>query len=526
MKSFKLLYLTFLVSNFSFGQVLYPGDYTEEYYRTVLLKNPIVSPKPLMIRPSIIEAYSSDSTLKWNIWEENFTVNFKKDSPNSFNILNPRISYVFNQDYPRGYNDGPIWSGKGSNMSFTAGVSGNFGILHFTFAPIFWLAQNQEYHIPSIGLNKNPLSYPVEQKIDWVMRYGEDSYHEFDWGQSEIRLIYKNFTLGFSTANFSWGPARYNPIIMSKNAPGFPHFDLGTATPMRTKIGDIEFKWYWGALYESEYFDDKSINDRKYITGFTMGYQPSFIKGFTVGLTRIMYTRWAEGDLSAKDFFNAFIRNTHKGLQKNDEYDQMFSAIVEYEFPEVGAHIYVEYSRNDFYGSILDFAEHPDRTRGVTIGFTKTYELKNGNLLEFNIENTTISSNQLQILLPGLSATYYVHGVVPNGYTHKGQVVGAGIGPGSNTGNLTVNIYNPKGKLGFLFQRIRFNDDYAVNAFAGMEDDPTDYEISIGADWVRMFNKFSINPRLLWHYRNNLLFEDNDHRNISLNLSVQYFINK
>ncbi|SMD37747.1 Capsule assembly protein Wzi [Reichenbachiella faecimaris] len=519
-----LLFLSLI--NSALAQVLYPGDYTENYYRTLQLKNPELLPKPIMIRPSIIEPYSSDRSLNWNLWEGNFKTKFKEDSNNNFYILNPRISYVYNHKYPRGYNNGAVWSGRGSNTSLTAGFGGNIGILHYTFAPIVWYAQNREYNIPSSQYNKNPYSYPAEGKIDWVMRYGDDSYSDFDWGQSEIRIIYKNVTLGFSTANFSWGPSRYNPIIMSKNAAGFPHIDLGTARPAKTKIGLMEFKWYWGAMYESDYFDDNSENDRKYITGFTLGYQPSFVKGLSLGVNRIMYTRWADGDLVTEDFFNAFVRNTHKGFMKNDEYDQMFSLVMEYAFPNVGLNLYVEWARNDFFGSIMDLAEHPDRTRAITIGLTKTFDLDNGNLLEINYEKTTLSSNQIQISSPGISATYYVHGVVDNGYTNNGQIVGAGIGPGSNSDIFWVNLYNPNGKMGFTFQRIRFNDDYLVNAYAGVQDEPTDYEITIGTDYLRMFNNFSINPEFLLIYRNNLLFEDNEQNNFVFNLSVSYFLNR
>lgn len=527
-KNWVLIISTVLLGYSSVAQVLYPGDYFESYYRTIQLKNPELSPKPLIIRPSIIEPYSSDSTLEWNLWGDRFNTNFSKKGENNFYVLNPRISYVYNHKYPRGYNDGAVWSGKGSNASITAGFGGNIGILHYTFAPVYWYAQNKDYHIPDLGANynKSPLSYPAEGRIDWVMRYGDGAYQEFDWGQSEVRLIYKNVTLGLSTANFSWGPSRYNPIIMSNNAAGFPHIDLGTARPANTKIGLMEFKWYWGAMYESDYFDDKSENDRKYITGFSLGYQPSFIRGLSLGVNRIMYTRWADGDLVAEDFFNAFVRNTHKGLKKNDEYDQMFSLVAEYKFPTIGFEVYTEWARNDFFGSIMDLAEHPDRTRAITVGLTKTFDLDNGNLLEINYEKTTLSSNQIQISSPGISATYYVHSVVESGYTNKGQIVGAGIGPGSNSDIIWVNLYNPKGKMGFTFQRIRFNDDYLVNAYAGVQDEPTDYEISVGVDYVRMFDNFSIHPQFLLCYRNNLLFEDNEQNNFVFNLSASYFINR
>lgn len=526
MKYYHLLISVLLITGSLKAQVLYPDDYTEDYYRLITLKNDSIGPVPMFIRPSVINEYSTDSALSWNIWGDYFNLNFKKNGKKNFMLLNPKLEYVYNYDYPRGYNDGPVWSGKGSNASFTAGFAGNYGILHYSFAPVVWFAQNQAFNIPELGLNKNEFSYPAEQNIDWVMRYGDDNYYAFDWGQSEVRLVYKNATVGFSTANFSWGPSRYNPIIMSKNAAGFPHVDVGTARPQPTKIGTIDFKWYWGALRESKYYDNDPDNDRGYITGFSLGYQPSLIKGLYFGLNRIMYRRWASGELATKDFFSAFIRNSHNGLLRNDDYDQMFSVAVEYKFPEVGLNVYLEYARNDFFGSLPDLAEHPDRTRASTIGLAKTFDLDNGKVLEFIIENTTLSSNQIQITSPGISATYYQHGVVESGYTHKGQIIGAGIGPGSNTGVFGFNLYDPKGKLGFTFQRIRFNDDYLVNAYPDTEDEPTDHEMALGFEYLRFFNNFSVNPRLVFAYRNNFLFQEAGAESLYFNMAFSYFINR
>ncbi|MEP0984702.1 capsule assembly Wzi family protein [Ekhidna sp.] len=525
----KFIYFTillFLISLSSSAQVFYPGDYTEDYYRVLLIKNPTLETRPIMIRPSIMTSYGTDSVLQWNIWEDDFSLDFNGDAKRSFSILEPRSSFVYNHKYPRGYNNGAVWNGKGMNTSITGGFTGNLGILHFSFSPVLWYAQNGSFRIPPGPYNKSEFSYPVENRIDWVMRFGDDAVHQFDWGQSELRLVYKNFTVGFSTANFSWGPSRYNPIIMSKNAAGFPHIDLGTSKPINTKIGKMEFKWYWGAMYESDYFDENPINDRKYITGLTFGYQPKYLEGLTFGLNRIMYTRWAGGDLDTEDFFSAFLKNSGSptAFTQNDEYDQLFSVVLEYYLAQVGLNLYIEYARNDFFGGFLDMIEHPDRTRARTIGITKTFDLENGGLFEFNYENTTLSNNQIQVIFPGIAATYYVHSVVENGYTNNGQIVGAGIGPGSNSDILWLNMYRPKGKYGLTVQRIRYNDDYVTETFRGVEDEPTDYEFLIGADYIKMLKDVSLNAQVLAIYRNNFLFEENEKNNFRAKLALTYRI--
>jgi hypothetical protein len=59
------------------------------------------------------------------------------------------------------------------------------------------------------------------------------------------------------------------------------------------------------------------------------------------------------------------------------------------------------------------------------------------------------------------SPTYYAHGIVGQGYTQRGQVIGAGIGPGGNSQHVGADLYAPWGRAGLYVQRdVRDNDAY------------------------------------------------------------------
>lgn len=512
-----------LYSLFGSSQVVIPGDYAREYYDLLLFQDTSLN-KPINQFPSIIRQNHKEGTTSWNIWKENFNLDFSESNKkSSFYIVDPVLRYNYNSLTPRTYNDGAQWNGRGSNLFISGGLAGHVGILHYAFVPNVNLSQNRDFVIPdNASTNRSEFSYPFDTRIDWVQRFGDGTYTNFDLGQSEIRLIYKNTTIGVSTENIRWGATQLSPILMSYNAPGFPHLDVGTNVPVETKIGRIEGRAFWGLLIESDYFDNDPANETGYITGFNIGYQPSFFPELSLGLNRVMNTRWSDGELGTRDFFAMFLQNAHNDFEKNDEYDQMMSVYMDLSFPEVGFRTYVEFARNDFPGSIKDLFELPDRSRAYTLGLMKTFDLKNDELLRLLFEFTTLSKNQLTTFATG-NPTYYVHPWSVRGYTNRGQIMGAGIGPGANSNFVKIDWYKPTGKWGLTFSRIRFNDDYSTRVFAGTQDFPVDFEVALGIDYVRFFNQFTINPHLMWSDRSNWYFDDDrEVSNFFLGVNLSY----
>ena len=232
------------------SQVLYPESALLDYYRVLEIKNQSLE-KRLNLFPSIIKPYEADS-LKWNPW--GFT---KSKDKKKIEVLPIQWANHFNSKYARGYNDGAIWKGKGFTSSLQGGVQGKLGMLEYTFTPIVYYSQNADFELAEQRGNNKIFNYQFRnRRIDHVQRYGTDSFTKLNLGQSEIRMVYRSFTVGASTQNVTFGPAQYNPIILSNNAAGIPHFDIGTYKPIETKIGQIESKLYYGILTKSDYFSE------------------------------------------------------------------------------------------------------------------------------------------------------------------------------------------------------------------------------------------------------------------------------
>ena len=512
--------LLVLLSFATYGQVLFPGYHLNEYYELLRVKNPELA-DPITYHPSIIHSYAADSALAWDLWEGKFDLSDKGDD--YIEVLDPFMRFGYRGELPDSYNDGAVWEGKGFNSSLNFGFSGRKGKLSFTFAPVVYYAQNRDFYIPNVNSTKSEFSYPFERTIDWVLRYGDQAVNQFSLGQSEVRLLFKKFTVGISTQNMIWGPAQVSPVIMSNNAAGVPHLDVGTVKPIDTKLGKFEFKVFWGLMDESDYFDEDESNDQRYMTGAVFGFQPKFVEGLSLGINRVLYRDMFDGDFKAIDLFAAVWTQISNPDLPNDDYDQMLSLSVNWKFKEYGFETFLEYTRNDFPGVIIDFFEQPDRSRGITMGFVKSFDLNNGNIFRVVFEHTKLNKIKLSAAAPSGHPTYYVHSVIDNGYTNNGQIMGSYIGPGSNANHFKFQLYSPKGRISFRVDRVRFNDDYFIDNFAGQPVQPNDGSFLLGLDYLRFVKKFTFEASLDRTNRRNWYYEaDRDNRYLNFTIRTSY----
>ena len=138
------------------------------------------------------------------------------------------------------------------------------------------------------------------------------------------------------------------------------------------------------------------------------------------------------------------------------------------------------------------------------------------------------------------SSTFYAHHEITQGYTNKGQWLGAGTGTGGNSQYLGVKVYNPKGFFNFFIQRRNPDLDYtmyidakkdAENIKNGIFNAEKNIRclIDIGLQASYFLTKsFSISGKFVFedeHNPLNINEGDNhsDHRyNIILNLGLKY----
>ena len=468
-----LLYACILVLSLINGpdaraQMLPVGDPIEHYSRILQLSG-LVSGPSLMVRPvSIPVAFDTLCACAVHPWQ-NVVARYIGNESLGQNDLRHRLFYpslqnFWNSTRPSGTNDGAVWQGRGNTVSVSGGVFARYGILSMAIVPSVIYTENQNFEPwPRMPLNvESPFAHPTRSDIDLPQRFGADPFTTFDLGQSYIRLDYKGLAVGLSNENMWWGPALHNPIVMSNNAPGFPHLFLGTSGPLNVGIGDLEGRWIWGNLTESEYFDTDDSNDRRFLTALALALQPDLAPGLYLGFASSLMLHSEYSTPGLRSYLGLIdVPFSENNRWPKGKADRMFSLSARYVPPGAGFEAYIEWARGDTLKSVRNFLVQPDRGRGYTLGLQKLFILNPRMYLTLSAERTRLEATRdlyTRTILGG-QTYFYAHEGIRQGYTQQGQVIGAGIGPGSTSERIDLALYIPRGGLGLHGFRIVYDND-------------------------------------------------------------------
>jgi hypothetical protein len=440
----------------------------EEYYNFLALQG-------LTERPTLNYRTFSDSV--WKIdeeanhpWQDNNLWTFHPLFGDfRMRVYGPELFLSGNTTSPYGLNDGLLWQGRGFNSLFKGGVRFEGYGVELTLLPHFAFSQNINFTImPSAYESEYGYIWGYEYNIgvDAPQRFGNKPFFDWDLGDSEIRYTWKTLTVGFGTQAIWLGPAYRNSILHSNNAPAYPKLDIGLR---RQKVvipwinwyaGDIEVRLWVGQLSESKYFDNDTSNDKNLISGLAFAYSPSFLPGFTVFFNQTYTAKWVpESFFTLVDLFLPFHDEGGK-----DEWDIHAGAGFDYFLPQASINFYAEVYYNDTPApGILSFISNFSHTISFTLGFKKGISInKNKNIygeLIFEYTHLEMSTFASQYLWAN---TFYMHHIITQGYTNRGQWIGAGIGTGGNSQFLSFNIIYPKGFFQFIISRYNPDNDFLI----------------------------------------------------------------
>jgi hypothetical protein len=443
-------------------------------------------------------------------------------------LIAPRLRTFVNSSYPVGQNDGAIWQGKGLTTALDVGAHASWRGLSLTLHPTLIHNQNASFELGVGTMTGLPVyAYPW-RVIDMPQRFGPDAFWTVDPGQSELRLDVRGATLGVSTADQWWGPAIRNPIIMSNNAPGFPHAFLGTDGQVETGIGGFEARWVWGRLTQSDWFDPAVPNTKRFVTGLVATYSPSFLAGLSVGFTRLFYGYIPDDGLPLGDYFAVLGGLRKKTLASpsnptgDDEHDQLISLFGRWVLPESGFEVYAEWARNDHAWAFRDFILEPEHSQAYTLGLRKAYELSGARVLALTAELTHLERSTTSEVRA--NPVYYAHHIVTQGYTQEGQVVGAGLGPGGGGQHVGADLYAPWGRAGVYFARqMKDNDAYYVWAIANNQTTCChDVSINGGAHGLIFVGDFDLGVGFIATHEYHRYFYGLDLSNLNLSVSARW----
>lgn len=526
----------------------------EDYYRRQQLLGKVDSAISFSIRPITAQALEQHRYLHYPD-ESRTDVVWQSGDGHGFLQLLPVVwQNQLNTAYPYGWNDGPMIPARGLQTYVSTGFFAKYRWLSIQFRPELVSAQNRVYE--GIGGEAGPdrawYSY-FGNKIDLPERFGNGSYTRAYLGQSSIRLTLDPISVGFSTENLWWGPGLHNAILMSNTAPGFAHVTLNTSKPIKTYIGSFEFQIVGGHLEKSGYppsllgdtathhqYERTKPEGWRYLSGINLTYQPKWTPGLSFGFIRTYNINQQDMGRGLK-YYAPFLEPFSKSKVETDSNssdhipsDQMLSFYFRYVVPKANVEFYGEYAKNDHNWDKRDGMGQIDHTRAYTFGLRKLVPLHNrwGGYLQLAGEMTQVAVTNTRAIRSG--APWYVHHQVSDGYTNRGQLLGAGIGPGGNSQTVQVSWLDGLKQLGVQVQRLVHDEDYAVTYVKDFRRNWVDASIAGYGSWD--YKQFIFNAHLqyihAYNYQYNFQaaqdnsdywgFDPQDKNNLHLKFGVMY----
>lgn len=385
-------------------------------------------------------------------------------------IYEPHIQNTWNSLLPVGGNNGAAWYGGGFNVETQGGLFLDSDYLSLSLRPHIIWQQNTDFSNPLFIPYDNNVNvlYGAEgiyDRIDRPWRFGPDPFWTVNLGHSSLRFHYDNFEAGIGNEPMWWGPGIQNALVMSNNAPGFLRYFLGTRQPQFIPhVGTLEFTWTIGFPQDSEWYGYEDQNRGRLFNGFNLTYTPILIPNLHIGITRA-FQQYRDTGTSLGNVFSVFDPTQKEVLidengnpVENQDRNMMGSIYARWIWPEANAEVYAEYYREASNYNGRDAVTEPNQNRGYTLGFQKI-------AFPGLVDMVKVSFEYNNLIPPAISQVryntyYYTHLNVRQGHTNRGQVLGASIGPGSDSFFLGIDTYKDNFKVGGFLQRWTNNDHF------------------------------------------------------------------
>lgn len=394
-------------------------------------------------------------------------------------FIAPELYAANNNAIPFSINDGPVWAGVGTSTRILGGAQFAAGPLRVILAPelvradndYFLLRDTLRFYSPPVSEERSgdgfvfPWYAIGPYSIDLPTRFGDESIERVDAGQSTAMLQFGSFSAGISNENQWWGPGIRNALVLSNNAPGFPHLFFRTERPWRTRFGSVEARLIVGGLTESHWFDTTATNNLRSLSAFAFTFRPNFQRSLVVGGSRAVYATSKGWDRIAYRLFDAFAatgrpnnRSLADSTLRPGGRDQIFSLFARWVFPDDGFEAYTEWARLEFPYSLRDLLVAPNHSQGFTLGLQWARPaFRSEGRVRLQAELTSVEQSATFRDRP--QGSFYTSRKVIQGYTQMGQPLAAAIGPGASGQWLAADYIEPVWSFGIFAGRIRWNED-------------------------------------------------------------------
>lgn len=376
-------------------------------------------------------------------------------APAGFRLVRPEAQVVFNESLVTSLADGPLWSGRGSNVLLRGGASWRRGRVAVVLIPEVTSSENRPVDVvtvsdPARSAWSNPWRTPATP-ADLPLRYGAERFSSVRLGQSALTVDLGRVAVGIGTGNLWWGPGIRNALVLSDNAPGIPRLFVRTPRPLVTPAGTISGEWFVGGLTESPFFDTVSTNDVRAVGGLALTLAPRGVPGLTVGIARAVVA-----PIDGAGAIPSRILDVISTWNGGGARDQMSAFFGRWMVPGGGLEVYGEYAWQRLPSSTREWLTAPNADAGWTAG--AQWALARGaTTWRTQLEFTDVAQTRVD---PSRAPRDWGTGIAtPQGMTQQGRMLGVNTGPGSTHAWLAVDRIGERATLGAFVARTRWEND-------------------------------------------------------------------
>jgi hypothetical protein len=449
---------------------VFVGTEIEDYLRTLQTLG-LAQLYPWSIRgfsPSEVDGLRPTSDA--HPWRDHVAFRSKpRTSGPRWEIVPLRFDNWYNSGFPFGMNDGAVWKGRGATVAVQAGIATRWGPVSLAAAPVVFWAENRAFQLGANGQADN-LQFADRfywASVDRPQRFGDRAYARFDPGQSTLRVDLLGVAAGLSTADQWWGPMSEYPYVLGNNAGGFPHVFVGSSRPWNLFIGRLHTRLMYGRLDQTGYTNIPSDSVTRLAASAIAVFTPRGVPGLELGAARFFHVVWLEDGLGWRELRKPFEGILKATLPRGPAADpgtstdnQLASLFLRWVLPRVGFEAYGEYGREDHNWDSRDAIMEPDHSAAFGVGLRKAWERGNNRIIAVRAEAFDYHLPVLAVYRTHLGT--YHHNYLRQGHTHRGQLLGTGIGVGGGSGGvLAFETYSPTGRFRVVASRLVLQDPVA-----------------------------------------------------------------
>lgn len=460
-----------IVGHAQFNGLLQPIDRSDEF-RVIQLTDSAkailngVAKHSFMLRPFVTTAVKPDrKKIDWGFTSVSY-------------------SRYYNDSIGGGYNNENFYGATGWQERISVGARLQYAGFHVQVQPEWVMAQNQQQAMISNEFkDANFFSryyfYNINT-IDLPSRPGTAQIRKLFPGQSFARYEFKNgIAAGISTENIWWGPGWRNSLIMTNNAPGFLHAGVQTIKPIETKWGSFEgqallgwldssgvepvenvrqFAEFWPGAYVP-----KISQSNRGIMGLMLSWQPKWVPNLYIGFAASQYFYKQKTDSLDQPFSDY----PYTSSPQSKYHATLGSMFMRYVMPDDHAELYAEFGRADkvatlfnLFGDSIPLAYIVGVRKLIPVGANKGFIDLAAEVAHLQLPDPRLIFTGANPFSIPQTRSWYTHPRIRQGYTHYGQLLGAGIGPGSNSQTLNISWVKAFNRIGLRAERVAHNKDF------------------------------------------------------------------